>query len=180
MSPRGLANRLPPEIRGWLEAELTRRGFADYSEVVEELNARLKGSGAEKASRSAVHRFGQSIEERIAAIKRTTEIARTVAAEAGDDEGTLNDALVRIVQDRLFNLVLDLEIDPEQVSIIKLGHLVADLGRASVQQKRHQAEVRQKVKDSLAALAGESKDAGGTLDPKTLRRVAETLYGIVG
>lgn len=181
MSQRGLEARLPVDVREWLEAELVRGGFAGYSRLTEELNAKLEQAGVEAASRSAVHRFGQSIEERISALKRTTEIARTLATEVGDDEGAMNDALVRLMQDKLFNLVLDLEVDPEKddVSITKLARAVADLGRASVQQKKYQAETRAKVEAKLAVLETEAKGGKGGLDPETLQRVRQEIYGLL-
>ena len=46
MGVRGLESRLPAEVRAWLEAELIRRGFGDYSEITDELNLRLCKSGA--------------------------------------------------------------------------------------------------------------------------------------
>jgi hypothetical protein len=179
MGARGLEMRLPPEVREWLEAELIRGGFSGYSGITTELNAKLEAAGAETASRSAVHRFGQNIEDRISALKRTTEIARTLATEVGDDEGAMNDALVRLVQDKLFNVVVDMEIDPESVSITQLGRVVADLGRASVQQKKYQLETRAKVEAKLAALEAESKGSAGRLDAETLRRVREEIYGVI-
>lgn len=179
MSQRGLEARLPIEIREWLEAELLRRGFADYAELTCQLNEKLEAAGAGAASRSAVHRFGQNVEERISALKRSTEIARTLATEVGDDEGAMNDALVRLVQDKLFNAVIDLEVDPEELDVVKLGRVIADLGRASVQQKRHQAEMREKVAQKFAALEAEAKGPKSGLDPETLRRVREEIYGVV-
>jgi hypothetical protein len=178
MAQRSTIERLPREIREWLEGELLRRGFADYAEVTELLNQRLTELGA-STSKSAVHRFGRNVEERIAQLKRSTEIARTLASEVGDDEGAMNDALVRLTQDKLFHLLVDMEIDPADVDITKLGRVIADLGRASVAQKKHQMQTRAAIEAKLAALDAESKGEGGGLDQETLRRVREEIYGVV-
>lgn len=47
MGCRGLETRLPEGVRQWLEGELIRRGFADYSEATEELARRLAEVGVE-------------------------------------------------------------------------------------------------------------------------------------
>ncbi len=179
MAPRGLASRLPSEVRAWLEAELVRRGFSDYSSIADELNRRLAEAGEPETSRASVHRFGQTVEERIEALRRTTEIAQTLAREAGDDEGVMNDALVRLTQQRIFDVMLSLEVDPEDVDLATLGRTVAQLTRASVDQKKHQLETRKKLEEKLAKLDEEAKGGGKGLDAETLRRVREAFYGVV-
>lgn len=181
MPARGLEARLPPEVREWLEGELIRRGFGDYSDLTAELNRRLDEAGEESASRSAVHRFGAAVEERIAGLRRSTEIARAVAAEVGDDEGALSDALIRIMQDKLFGAALQLDLDPEDLKITDLAHAVSNLSRASVTQKKHQLAVREKVKAKFDELEKQAAGAKpGALDPDTLRRVREEIYGVIG
>ena len=180
MSARGLETRLPPEVRQWLEGELIRRGFSDYTQVTDELNRRLSDAGADAASRSAVHRFGSKVEERIQGLKRATEIARAVASEAGDDEGALSDALIRLMQDKLFNAAMELELDPEEMKATTLARAIADLARASVQQKKHQIAVRAQVTAALDKLEESQKAANRPLDPETLRRIREELYGVIG
>lgn len=180
MPARGLESRLAPEIRQWLEAELIRRGFSDYSALTEELARRLDALGEKPASRSAVYRFGAKVEERIAALKRSTEIARAVTAEVGDDEGLLGDALLRVMQDRLLSAALEFQLDPTEVDLGDLSHAIASVTRASVQQKRHQIAVRDKVAAKLAELETKAQsDARSGLDPDTLRRIREEIYGVL-
>lgn len=177
MPARSIIDQLPPELREWLEAELVRRGFADYIELTEELNRRIAGAGLEvTVAKSSVHRYGAQVGERIAALKRSTEVARTLAREVGDDEGAMNDALMRLVQDRLFNVVLDLELDPAKINFLKLGHLVADLGRASVTQKKHQVELRARAK-AAAAVVAETARKGGLSDD-AIELIRREILGI--
>ena len=50
---------LPAELRGWLDAELKTRGFADYQGLAEALNWRLEESGLElRVQKSALHAYG--------------------------------------------------------------------------------------------------------------------------
>lgn len=179
MAPRSTIAQLPPEIRDALEAVLIARGFADYSAIAAEINARLAAAGVDATvSRSAVHRFGQQLEERIAALKRSTEVARTIAREVGDDEGALNDALVRLVQDRLFNVIDDLEVDPQKVDILKVGHMIADLGRAGIAQKKHQIAVKEKAARVAESVAKQVAKAG--LSPERVDEIRREILGIGG
>jgi len=177
MPARSTILGLPDEIRQWLDGEMVKRNFADYQAVVEQLNARLAGAGLQLVvSRSALQRYGQKIEERIDGIRRSTDVARTIAREAGDDEGAMNDALARLVQDKLFNLLMDLEVDPDTIDIAKIGHVVADLGRASIAQKKHQLAVREKAK-SVADDVAEKARKGG-LTPQAADEIRKQILGI--
>lgn len=179
VSSRSSISQLPLELRELLESVLIERGFADYSSITDQLNERLEAEGIETTiSRSAVHRYGQQLAERIQALKRSTEVARTIAREVGDDEGTLNDALVRLVQDRLFHVIDDLEIDPSKTDILKVGHMIADLGRASVAQKKHQIHVRKQA-EAVAESVAKKVSASG-LSPARVDEIRREILGIAG
>ena len=177
MGARGLESRLPAEVRAWLEAELIRRGFGDYSEITDELNLRLCKSEAGTASRSAVHRFGSRIEQRLAALKRSTEMAQALAAEVGDDAGTLNDALIRVAQDKLFDVLLGAELDPESNSLSRLTGAISDLARASVAQKKLQRQVQADAVAELRRIEDEARRGEGPTREDILRRL-RGIYGL--
>lgn len=67
MSARGKIEGLPLDVRHWLERALTESGFSGY----EALEAMLAERGY-SISKSAIHRYGQKIEKRFAAIKAST------------------------------------------------------------------------------------------------------------
>ncbi|MDR0966672.1 MAG: DUF3486 family protein [Myxococcales bacterium] len=179
MGIRGLENRLPPEVRERLERRLIELGFSGYASLIDELNEWLAEAGASPTSRSALQRFGARFEERAAALKRSTEIARAIAAEAGDDEGVLNDAVIRLTQQKLFDVVMDLRVDPDEFDLASLAKSIRDLSKASVEQKKHQLQVRAKVEAKLEALKVASKGKKSGLDPETVRRISEEIYGVL-
>ncbi|MEX3628758.1 MAG: DUF3486 family protein [Burkholderia sp.] len=159
MPPRKKVEKLPAAVKEWLDRLLVDTGFSDYSGVTKLLNAELKPYGL-NVGRSSVHAYGRSFEDRLKSLKLVTEQARAVVAAAPDDDGAVNDALVRLTQEKLFGILRELEVDPENVDLPKMARAVADLGKASVMQKRWQAEAR---KQALADAATEAGDAARSL-----------------
>lgn len=132
MPPRSKVAQLPPEVKAWLDQALAENNFSDYEALSEEMAAR----GFE-ISRSALQRYGQTFEERLAALKMASEQAKAVVAAAPDDDGTVNEALVRLTQERLLTLL----VSPDgKFDLSKVGKTVAELVKASVTQKKFAAE----------------------------------------
>jgi len=68
MARRSSIDGLPEDVRRWLERALAENNFSGYQALEEML--RDKGY---QISKSAIHRYGQKIERRFAAIKASTE-----------------------------------------------------------------------------------------------------------
>lgn len=156
MPKRSKVDTLPPELKAWLDAELLKRGFADYVQLAADLQAK----GAE-LSKSAIHRYGSKFEQRMAQLKVSTEQARAVVAASPDDEGAMNEALIRLTQDKLFGVLVDLDVDPDSVNITKITKSIADLARSSITQKKWQIEVRTKAAERMKAVEQEAKALKG-------------------
>ena len=56
--------------------------------------------------------------------------------------------MIRLTQDRIFQLLVDLEIDPESVDVNKLFKNAAEIGKASVTQKKFTMEARAAIEDA--------------------------------
>jgi hypothetical protein len=167
---------LPDDVRSWLDGELVRGGFQGYRELAEQLQQR----GFE-ISHAAVHRYGQQFEEQLGAIRLATEQARAIAEAAGDDEGVLNDAVIRLIQTKSFEVLSKLSAESlESESFTDLGNMLARLGKAAIDQKKWATSVREKVAaklDEMERKASQGKRSG--IDLETLRQVREEIYGIV-
>lgn len=170
---RSLISQLPDAIRAELDHKLLAAGFGDYRALAEWL-----GEQGYEISKSAVHRYGQAFEERLGALKIATEQARAIAEAAPDDEGLMGDALLKLVQQKAFDTLLKMEVD-QDLSLDRLGRMVADLNRSAVQQKRWASEVREKVAAALAALEAEASQVNSGLDSATLQRIRTEIYGLV-
>lgn len=168
MAPRSKITKLPQAVKDWLDKTLVEGNFADY----ELLSADLKARGYD-ISKSAIHRYGQEFEEKLAAIRIATEQARAITDSIPDDAGAMNDALIRLVQQKAFDVLVKME---EGASIKDIGLMVARLSNATVKQKQWLAEVREKA--SAAADAVEAIGKKGGLSAEALDTIRRGILGI--
>ena len=163
MPPRSKVAALPAEVKAWLDRALVEGNFSEYEALAGELEAQ-----GYAISKSALHRYGQEFEGRLAALKLASEQAKAMVAEAPDEEGAVNDALMRLVQEHLYKLLMSKD---GKFDITKVARAVADLGRASVVQKKWQAEVKARVEAAAAAVETIVKKGGLSVDSvATIRR----------
>ncbi len=180
MARRSKVHSLPPELKEWLDAELVRRGFGDYVQLA----ADLKERGAE-LSKSALQRYGSPFEQRLAQLKMASEQAKALVDSAPDDEDKLGAAVVRLTQEKIFSVLMELDIDPRDIDVNKLFKNAAEIGKASVTQKRLSLEVRAQVEEAARKkLLEEQREkltalgASGKVDPATLDMVIKAAYGL--
>lgn len=180
MAPRSKIHTLPPELKAWLDTELVVRGFGDYVQLAADLKAR----GAE-VSKSSLHRYGSPFEKRMAQVKMSNEQARALVDASPDDEDKLGAAVVRLTQDRIFQLLVDMEIDPKNVDINKLFKNAAEIGKASVVQKKFTMEARAAIEDATRKKVLDEQRAKldelgktGAVPADVLARVIKAAYDL--
>lgn len=144
MPPRSKVDGLPKAVKEWLDRTLVEGNFAGY----EALSAELKARGHD-ISKTGLHRYGQAFEERMKMLKLSTEQAKAVVEASPDDTDTMNQALMRLTQEKAFQLMMALEVDPETVDFAKITRAIADLGRSSVNVKRYAAEAAEAARKNL-------------------------------
>lgn len=180
MARRSSIENLPDDVRRWLDRALSAKGFAEYQ--VLERHLRDKGHDI---SKSAIHRYGQKLERRLAAIKASTEAAKLIAEVTPDDKDARSEALTSIIQTELFEALVNLQeasdekIDPaERIAMLSsAAKNIATLSRSSVNLKRFQAEAEERGRQKLleeqrAALAAMDNKAGVTEATKQAIREA--------
>lgn len=165
---------LPTDVKSWLDAALVEGNFSGY----ETLAGELKSRGYE-IGKSSVHRYGQEFEERLKALRMVTEQARAVVEHSPDEEDAVTQALVRLTQEKLFGVLMDMQVDPEKVNLAGITRSIAELARSSISVKKWAAEARAKIAAKISDLEAQAKEGNGRLDPETLRRVREEIYGLV-
>jgi len=168
MPQRSKVLTLPDDVKAELDKKLVVGGFADYVA----LSDWLKNQGYE-ISKSSLHRYGTEFEQRLGAIRIATEQARAVVEASGDDRGDMNEALIVLVQEKLFEVLVKLNEDESNLLLPKLGVAIAKLSKAAVGQKKWSSEARTKAEVFKAGLFMEfMKDFVGWLSRNDTTAVA--------
>jgi len=190
MGRKSTISRLPPEVKAYIAGKL-----ADGRQTLDELIADLRVRFAAQAqtlelpSRAAVHRYGQKLERRLSAIRASTEAAKIIQAQAGDNTDARSEALTALIQTELFEAILNLQEadDPELDAGERVGMLsmaaknIATLTRSSVNLKLFQAKVEEETRKKLLAEQSDklkSMATKGGVTEDTKRQIREAL-GIV-
>lgn len=172
MGQRSAVLALPEPIRKELEQKLIRNGFAGYRELTDWLEA--KGF---EISKSAIHRYGQRFEDRVEAVRMATQQAKAIVESTPDDEGAVSEALMRLVQEKIFQVLMELEIDTSKpMNLASVAKSIAELSRATVTQKKWQAEVREKAQRAAESVADVAKKGG--LSPEAVDAIRRQILGI--
>lgn len=173
MAARSKVDQLPEEVRQALEQRLIKSGFSGY----EDLAGWLQDQGFE-ISKSSLHRWGSTFEDRVDSLRIATQQAKAIVQASPDDEGDMSEALMRLMQERIFSALVTLEVDPKKVNLGSLAKALAPIARASIAQKKHAAEVRARVQaaasavDRIVTAGGLTADAGA--------KIREEILGISG
>ncbi|MGL5306169.1 MAG: DUF3486 family protein [Aeromonas veronii] len=168
MPPRSKVSKLPPEVKAWLDKALVEGSFSDYRGLEDQLSAL-----GFPINRSSLCTYGQEFGERLSAIKMATEQARAVVESVPDDEGAVNEALMRLVQEHLFKLLM---AEEGNFDLPKIARAVAELGKASVVQKKWQAEVRAKLEDAAQKVEQIAKKGGMSSD--VINTIRKEILGV--
>ncbi|WP_369951974.1 DUF3486 family protein [Ralstonia syzygii] len=181
MARRSSIDGLPDDVRRWLERALADSNFSGY----QALEAMLREQGYQ-ISKSAIHRYGQKIERRFAAIKASTEAARMLTEGAADDQDARSEAVIALVQTELFDSIVNLqeandeELEPaERIGLLSnAAKNIATLARASVNQKRFRQEVQARAEAAAANVEKIAKKGG--LSAESVDALRREILGIAG
>ena len=182
MARKSSVDRLPEDIKAYIQGQLADGGMT-LDELIADLQAR--GPAHDLPSRSAVGRYGQKLERRLAAIRASTEAAKIIRAQAGDEMDARSEALTAMIQSELFESIIalqeagDEEMDPgERVGLLaSAAKNIATLTRSSVTLKKFQSEAEDRARRALleeqkAALAAMPIKGGVTEETKQAIREA--------
>jgi len=129
------------EVRSELDQRIAQQEFKDYRQLKRWLGA--KGC---QISTLAVKHHALKLEEKIAAVRVATEQARAMVAAGEADDGELSQALMQLVQQHLFTLLIELKTTTlSEIDLGSLARTVSTLARATIAQKRYADEIRANV-----------------------------------
>ncbi|MGH7917943.1 MAG: phage protein Gp27 family protein [Candidatus Binataceae bacterium] len=173
------AGALPAAIRQELDHRLLEGDFRDYQTLADW----LQRNGCQIRHGKAVKR-GSKLESRLRTIRLATEQARAVTASSNDDDH-MSETLVRLVQQHLFDILVDLRgADLSEVNLSALGHVVAEMARASLMQKKWAEDARARVARKVSVAKTKVVDtartaaAGGGLTLEAEERIRCALMAI--
>lgn len=179
MGYQSTVSALPDAVRGALDKQLVTRNFTGY----QALEDWLRAEGYE-ISKSAIHRYGQKIERRMAAIKASTEAAKFITEAAGDDQDARSEAVIALVQTEMFDSIIAIqEADDEELSaedrlglMSKAAKNIATLTRASLAQKEFKAKVQAKAAEAAEKVAKLARKGG--MSAATVDEIKRSILGI--
>lgn len=181
MPPPRKVDLLPDAVRDALNARLIANGFSDYHA----LSDWLADEGFE-ISHSALGTHGLALKKKLAAIRASTQAAKLIAEAAPDDADQRSEAVMSLVQTDLFNVLVNLQEAAEVADeddpaarldlLAKAAKAIAELSRASVNQKRFAADVRTKA--AAAAAAVDTIARKGGLSADTAAAIRREILGI--
>ena len=157
---------LPDLVRDALNQRLVNGSFAGYTELTEWLAA----EGYE-ISRSAIHRYGQKLEQRIEAARLATEQAEALVTAAPDEGRAVAEAILRLSQQRIFDILVASESgDLKEIAIA--ARAAADTARAGtmVSQERRRA-----LREAAEAAARAARKKG--VSPDAVAAIREAIEG---
>lgn len=180
MPPRSKVEQLPAALKQWLDSRLVETGFAGYELLEQEINQRLQAAGADfTVGKSSIHRYGSQFEEKMKALRMVSEQAKAVIDCSPDDEDAVSQALIRMTQERLFNVVMEMGVDPEnleKINLPKLARAIADLSRASISTKKYTAEVKARAAAAADSISQDVKEAG--MSDAAAEQIRRRILGI--
>mgnify|MGYP001807062480 FL=1 len=181
MAKRSRITKLPPDIKAWLDTMLQKKGFQDYTQITEELNTALEPYGF-SVSRSSVHRYGSDMQEKfdgmLEKIKVSTEMAKGMAEATEDDANHLSQSLVKIAQQKIFEILM-LSEKPEDAA--RLTKAIADLSRAGLSNSKYARQIREEERQKAFAEAAATAEASMKqqgLSSSAIDAVKRDLLGI--
>jgi hypothetical protein len=172
MPPRSKIEHLPEDVFEELKKRLVDSAFSDYRGHAEWLASR-----GYEIRKSAVHAFGQGFEAELERMRLSVEEARLVVKAIPDTEGAMNDALLRMVQHRVYEVLRDTsgeDLGPK--ALAALTRATADAGRATIAQKKWAQEVESKVR--AAADAAEKVARNGGMSQAGVDEIRREILGI--
>ncbi|MFC7459789.1 DUF3486 family protein [Hydrogenophaga defluvii] len=187
MGRKSTIARLPADVKTYIEGKLAE-GKLTLAELLDDLRARFPAhdQAGDLPSRSAVHRYGQKLERRLSAIRASTEAAKLIQAQAGDNDDARSEALTALVQTELFEAILSLQEadDPDADPADRVAMLssaaknIATLTRSSVGLKKFQSEVRDRAQAAAASVEKIAKSGG--LSGEAAEQIRREILGIAG
>jgi hypothetical protein len=160
--PTDRIKRLPTALRAELDLRIAQRDFSGFRDLKSWLRQRGYQITTDK-----VQRYTDKLEEKLVAVRMATEQARAIVEASGDDDVDMNQALLRLVQQHLFTVLVELNrVDLNRANLPALARSVGGLARTSIEQRKYADEIK-------AGLAEKVATARAAVEKATARGLTE-------
>ena len=164
--PTDRIKRLPPALRAELDLRIAQHDFSGFRDLKQWLRQRGYSLTTDK-----VQYYAGKLEERLVAVRMASAQARAIVEASGDDDVDLNQALLRLVQQHLFTVLVELNrVDLNRANLPALARSVAGLARTSIEQRKYADEIRAGLAKKVAAITE-------TVEKATTRGLTEEAAG---
>jgi hypothetical protein len=183
MGRKSSITQLPDTVRAAVDGAI-REGRATIDDIV----AQVEGMGA-TASRSAVGRYKQSMEECLANYRQAQEVAGVWVTQLSDNpQGDVGRLLMEMLKTISFQTLASMgrgeaTAGPEELMLLASAIQKLESAAKTNTETRAkiraeiQAEMARKAKDAAAAITAEAKRGG--LSDDTAARIREIMLGVV-
>jgi hypothetical protein len=173
MPQRSAVMQLPEVVRSELDRKLITNGFSDYAGLADWL-----AEQGYEIGKSSIHRYGSKFEERLAALKSSTQQAIEMKNLLGDDEAAVSEMSIQLAQGLMFNLMIERgeDLSPREMALITRA--LADSSRSSIAVKKYQAEVRDRCEQAAEEAVKVMAKAG--VSDETAAEIRAKFLGIAG
>jgi hypothetical protein len=166
----------------------------DVTDALNDLLDEIGHPADDRPAVDSVNRYAQRYQAQLTRMRERTQVAEAWVAQFGRvPEGRLGQMVIQLVHGLSWELGLRLSEDAPSVeaedmpaAVRMLRDLSVTLERTerasqiSVQREQEiRAEAARETAAKIDALAQQDAKRGGTLDPATLKRIREEIYGIV-
>jgi len=174
-------DRLPEDIRTQLH-ELLRDPRVTQMDATRRINAILAEQDHELLSKSAVNRYAVRMDKIGARIRQSREVAKMwigrLGAEPQGEVGKLLNEMVRNLAFEATTEMLDGEAPIEPKMLKDLAIAIERLERAASENVKREEEIRKRVLEEAASIAGTSAKKGGLSDAAA-DEIRKKILGVV-
>lgn len=134
-------------MRAELDLRIAQHDFSGFRDLKSWLRQRGYLITTDK-----VQRYTDKLEEKLAAVRMATEQARAIVEASGDDDVDMNQALLRLVQQHLFAVLVEIKgVELNRANLPALARSVGGLARTSIEQRKYADEIKAGLAEKVAA-----------------------------
>ncbi len=193
MPVRSKVAMLPAEVRVELERRIVARAFSGYQDLAEWLQAQ-----GYHIAHDSVQRYGSRLQQKIEAMEWLAEEAKALTTAGAQAGGTLIDATIMVIHQRVFSMLLEQPERGEEASsatvpagapqsdegalvirdLVRLTRIVADLNRVTIARQRQAEAVKSRLEQNKHAARVRSAETEGGLSEEAYHTIRNALLGI--